>query len=503
MNDFFTIVSSNKIGNVFYFDVTINPNSQVFKGHFPNQPVVPGVFSIDMIRQCFASTSDFGTAGRFHSIKQCKFLQPIIPKEGQILRIEIHSPQTGNTPLQATIFENDKPVLKLKATILNVAVIIPTYNNEKTITKVVEEVKYYADNIIVVNDGSTDGTGDILRSTQGITLLQHTTNRGTGAALKTTFRHALATGFTHAITIDADGQHKASNIPAFLNELANAPASAGKCYDTSNGSNTLIIGARNLHAENMPPKNTFANKFSNFWIWAETSVRLQDTQSGFRLYPLEPLRKMKFITHHYDFEVELMVRLSWKGVILKNIPIDVYYPPADEKVSHFKPFKDFARISALNFLLVFYALLWAHPTRFFRQFSWRDFVYTKDSNIKIALSVGTGIACGILPAWGCQMILAGVTALAFKLNKLITIASSNISIPPMIPVILYASYAIGELVVGRPVTISFSHISFETIGTVLFQYITGSFILAGTAGFVFGVISYILLSIFRKRNFNK
>ncbi|MDR0619245.1 MAG: DUF2062 domain-containing protein [Bacteroidales bacterium] len=490
MSDFFTIISSEKQGDVFSFNVTLNPDNEVFKGHFPNQPVVPGVFSIDMIRQCFtsiANTADF----RFHSIKQCKFLQPIIPKKGQILRIEIHPPQTGSALLHAAIFENDKPVLKLKATVLNVAVVIPTYNNEKTIAKVIEEVKYYADNIIVVNDGSTDATGEILRNMQGITLLQHATNEGKGAALKTAFRYALANGFIHAITIDADGQHKASNITVFLNELANGD------------DNTLLTGARNLHAENMPEKNTFANKFSNFWIWAETGIRLQDTQSGFRLYPLKPLQKMKFITRRYDFEVELMVRLSWKGVMLKNIPIEVYYPPANERVSHFKPFKDFMRISMLNFLLIPYALLWVHPTHLFRHFSWRNIVYAKDSNMKIALSIGTGVACGILPVWGYQIILAGFAALIFKLNKLITLASSNISIPPMIPVVLYASYAIGGLVMRRPLTISLSNISFETISTGLLQYIAGSIILAGTAGFVFGVISYILLSIFRKRNFNK
>jgi uncharacterized protein (DUF2062 family) len=161
------------------------------------------------------------------------------------------------------------------------------------------------------------------------------------------------------------------------------------------------------------------------------------------------------------------------------------------------------RIGALNFLLVNYAILWTHPTRFFRQFSWKNFIHTKDSNIKISLSVGTGVAFGILPVWGYQMVLAGVTAITFKLNKLITVAASNISIPPMIPIILYASYAIGGLIMGRPLTISFSDISLKTLleafATAFLQYIAGSFILAGTAGFVFGIICYVFLTIFRPK----
>jgi uncharacterized protein (DUF2062 family) len=156
------------------------------------------------------------------------------------------------------------------------------------------------------------------------------------------------------------------------------------------------------------------------------------------------------------------------------------------------------RISALNFLLVLYAIIWAHPVRFFRQFSWKNLTHTPDTNIKIALSIGTGVAFGLLPIWGYQMISAGITAIALKLNKFITVAASNISIPPMIPIILYASYAIGGLVMRQPVTISFSHISFETLGAGLLQYVVGSFLLAGTAGFMFGLVSYFLLTVFRK-----
>lgn len=98
----------------------------------------------------------------------------------------------------------------------------------------------------------------------------------------------------------------------------------------------------------MPSKNTFANKFSNFWYKVETGQTLSDSQSGFRLYPLTRLKGMRFYTPRYEFEVEVIVRAAWRGVAVKNIPIRVYYPPQEERVSHFKPAKDFTRISVLN-----------------------------------------------------------------------------------------------------------------------------------------------------------
>ena len=89
----------------------------------------------------------------------------------------------------------------------------------------------------------------------------------------------------------------------------------------------------------MPSENTFANKFSNFWYKVETGQTLTDTQSGFRLYPLEKLQSIRFITRRYEFEVEVIVRAAWRGINVENVPIKVYYPPKDERVSHFRPLK--------------------------------------------------------------------------------------------------------------------------------------------------------------------
>ena len=228
-------------------------------------------------------------------------------------------------------------------------VIIPTYNNCRTIRKVVMDVSQYCSQVIVVDDGSTDGTSVVVDSlSHMVTLVSYQPNRGKGHALVAGFRKAKEMGFTHAITIDADGQHFADDIPVFMREFA---ASEDK----------IIVGARNLTEENMPRGNTFANRFSNFWFRLQTGINLQDTQSGYRLYPLDALRGLSFITSRYEAELELLVFAAWAGTRISSVPVKVYYPPADERVSHFRPVYDFVRISILNTILCVLALVYGYP----------------------------------------------------------------------------------------------------------------------------------------------
>lgn len=136
---------------------------------------------------------------------------------------------------------------------LKVCVIIPTYNNQDTIASVINDVKNYTNKIIVVNDGSTDKTSEILKQFGDTIVIEYAENIGKGQAIRLGFIKALELRFEYAITIDADGQHYADDLPLFLQKLKENPKS-------------LIIGSRNINAEGMPGKNTFANKFSNFWF---------------------------------------------------------------------------------------------------------------------------------------------------------------------------------------------------------------------------------------------
>lgn len=376
-----------------------------------------------------------------------------------------------------------------------ICVLIPTYNNAATVGKVIEESKLYCKDIFVVNDGSTDNTTAVLDSIEGINVISYMPNRGKGHALQCGLNKARECGFDYCITLDADGQHYPSEIPKFIEAVGTNPGS-------------LIIGARNLNAENMPGKNTFANKFSNFWFKVETWQTLHDTQSGFRLYPLKEIEEIKLFTGMYEFELEIIVKAAWRGIKVMNIPIKVYYPPAGERVSHFKPLRDFTRISLLNTFLVLVALLWYYPKKFISsltrenisRFIEENITDTKESNVRLAAAVGYGVFCGIIPFWGYQMIFAGVSAHFLKLNKVIAILASNISIPPMIPFIIFGSLFTGGLILGKQTIIPLSEINFETATNALLQYLIGSVIFAVAAGFVFFILAFVVFKLFRKES---
>ena len=233
-------------------------------------------------------------------------------------------------------------------------VIIPTFNNVQTIGQVVKDVMSYCDQLIVVDDGCTDGTLDVLHPlSESIHLVSYQPNRGKGHALVAGFKKAKELGYTHAITIDADGQHFADDIPQLIAEMERCPQA-------------IIVGCRNLTEKNMPRQNTFANRFSNFWFRLQTGINLSDTQSGYRLYTLSSLRGLSLITSRYEAELELLVFAAWAGVQICSVPVKVYYPPVEERVSHFRPVYDFVRISILNTILCVAALVYGYPRRLAR-----------------------------------------------------------------------------------------------------------------------------------------
>ncbi|MEN8121051.1 MAG: DUF2062 domain-containing protein [Bacteroidota bacterium] len=369
-------------------------------------------------------------------------------------------------------------------------VLIPTYNNATTITDVIKGVLEYCHDVYVINDGSTDNTVSLLEGfNTSIKIISYQQNQGKGHALKTGFRKAIEDGFEYAVTIDSDGQHFAHDLPVFLEKLEDEP-------------NAVIIGARQLNQENMSGGSSFANKFSNFWFKVETSYSLQDTQSGYRLYPLKHISKMRFFTKKYEFEIEIMVRLSWRGCKVISVPIDVFYPTKEERISHFRPFKDFFRISILNTVLVFLALIfflprniiWKYKKKKLKQIIKEDIFGSNIPTHKIAISIGFGVFMGIVPIWGYQLAAGFALAHIFKLNKSIFFVFANISLPPMIPLILYLSYILGAALFGEiNWLINIDNISFETIKDNLKLYLVGSMALAVLAGSLFGIASYFIL----------
>jgi glycosyltransferase involved in cell wall biosynthesis len=197
--------------------------------------------------------------------------------------------------------------------------------------------------ILAVNDCSSDSTQAILTELK-VRHLRLPVNLGIGGAVQAGYKFADLNGYDIAVQLDADGQHDPGDIPALV-------AAAGE--------RTLVIGSRNLTAEGMPSGNTFANRFSNFWVTVQTGRKLPDTQTGFRVYPLEDLPSLKLLTARYEAELTLLVFSAWKGLKLVPIPVRVYYP--EDRVSHFRPFADFFRISVLNTVLCVLALVYGYP----------------------------------------------------------------------------------------------------------------------------------------------
>lgn len=377
----------------------------------------------------------------------------------------------------------------------NCCVIIPTYNNQTTLGRVIADVMAFTSRIIIINDGSTDNTEKVLEQFPQLQILKNEENRGKGYSLRKAFKYALANGYDYAITIDSDGQHLASDLPVFLEKSALIP-------------NALIIGSRNMSVDNVPLKSSVGKRFSNFWITVMTGLNLSDTQSGYRLYPIRKLEGTGYISSRFEFEVEVIVKAAWKDIKIESVPIQVYYAPEGERVSHYRPFIDFMRISLLNVLLVTLSLFTFWPKKAisrYRKKSIRQLIHDEiylatGSNLKIALAIGFGVFMGIVPIWGYQLLVGFTLAHFFKLNKAIFFVAANISFPPVIPLILFASFYTGGLLLGSGGlhTFSWNEFTFELAFTYLKQYIIGAVVFAIAGGFIAFIISYSLLSLLRK-----
>ena len=380
---------------------------------------------------------------------------------------------------------------------IRTCVIIPTYNNGSTLAAVIDDVASYTSDLIVVNDGSTDDTLQILRSKPGLQYISYPTNRGKGWALRQGFAHACSLGYSHAITIDSDGQHFAKDLPVFQEALS-AHTSA------------IIIGARNMDQEGIPGKSSFGKRFSNFWFRLETGISCPDTQSGYRLYPIAQLQDIRFFSVKYEFEIEVLVRAAWKGIEVIAVPVDVFYPPKTVRISHFRPFRDFFRISVLNSILVIMAFFYIKPRDFFRSLLNRqklrqllqdELLHPKQSDYLKSCSVGFGVCMGILPIWGFQLLVAIFLAIVMRLNKALVIIAANISIPPMIPLIIWGSFRFGAFWMhDSAADIAFSSkITLQSVGAHAAQYILGSMTLAVFAGLVAASLTFVLLKIFNRK----
>jgi glycosyltransferase involved in cell wall biosynthesis len=210
------------------------------------------------------------------------------------------------------------------------AALVPAYQAASTVGDVVRGTRAVLADVIVVDDGSTDGTGEVAQAA-GAIVLRQSPNAGKGVALLRGFRHLAGDGFTHAVTLDADGQHFPDEIPVLLAALAATPSA-------------LVVGVRRKEGQAIKAIARFGNVVADRLMRVIAGQPLPDTQSGFRVYPLAATLALGATGARYDFETEVLFRAARRGLPLVGVPVRVYYPPIAERVSHYRPWVDTLRI---------------------------------------------------------------------------------------------------------------------------------------------------------------
>lgn len=361
--------------------------------------------------------------------------------------------------------------------ILRVCVVIPTYNNLRTISEVVRDVIQMTPfPVLIVDDGSTTPVENSLYSwsvreaieQKRIRVVRFDKNVGKGAALQFAIQDLVGRGFTHMITMDGDGQHLASELYKLVEKSLENP------WD-------LVIGHRRIDSDKVPRLSILGRKFSNFWVNYQTGLQVQDSQSGFRMYPLYNIQNLTFFTRRFDFEIEVLIRTLWSGVEVREVEIEVCEAEAPEGFSHFHKVWDNFRIVALNFALVAVSLIKSHrdPGQFAR-------------------AVGLGVFIGCSPLFGFHTLLVLLFGFFLRMNVVAMLIGSLVSMPMFAPMLVITSIYIGRNYLGvQPNPAAFSHFD---------QWLAGSVVVGGSLAIAAFALTYVTTKILqmvgRKRRLN-
>jgi uncharacterized protein (DUF2062 family) len=403
----------------------------------------------------------------------------------------------------------------------NPVVVAPTYNNARTLGAVIDGVTSLRFPIIVVNDGSTDETmtvlaerGKAVNVTVNVTVITHAKNRGKAAALRTAFAAAREAGYTHALSIDTDGQHDPAEIPKLIEHARRQPQA-------------LVLGLRDESAPGYPSKSRLGRRVSNLAIRMESGLRVEDSQCGMRVYPLGLVSAVRCRAGRYGFETEIVTRAAWAGCPIVEVPVACRYLPAGQRVSHLNPFVDTVRGIFMHFRLLGRAMLpwpahpkWpgeshapAHPKKSgFRRLrdwlspteAWRQVRNDRVSRESFAAALAVGAFIGNLPAYGVQALIGLYAARRLHLHPIGVIVGTHISTPPLGPTLNAAAIALGHLILhgslptGRDY--NFHHTGFlELVRKVLLEWVIGSPIIGLVCAVLVFVISNRLLRLAAKR----
>jgi glycosyltransferase involved in cell wall biosynthesis/uncharacterized protein (DUF2062 family) len=335
-------------------------------------------------------------------------------------------------------------------------VVAPTYNNADTLMAVLRAIEAVHLPVLVVNDGSDDATCPLLANwiagAGGRFLVTHEKNCGKAAALRSGFAEARRLGFTHAATIDTDGQHDPQDLLA-VRELAEAHPQA------------IVVGVRSIETANYPIKSLVGRRVSNLLVWMLGGVRVSDSQCGLRIYPLAVLESLRARAGRYAFETEVLIRAGWANAEVVQSPIRCIYFDGLARVSHFKPWRDSLSASWMHMKLIARTLLpWpaekVRPigpssgtgTIVERMLRWINPLPTlraarRDGKARetFARSLGTGLFFAFLPPMGFKTVGCLAVAKAFGLQPTIVLAGSSLQTPPVGIVLGIISLNVGHL----------------------------------------------------------
>lgn len=368
-----------------------------------------------------------------------------------------------------------------------VLVVVPVYNHAGSLRSVVERALAVHPDVLVVDDGSTDAPIGALDGLN-VMIVRHTANLGKGAAILTACREAAASGMTHILTIDADGQHDPAEIPKFLDRVTREPM-------------TIFVGKRDFSAPNVPGAAKFGRAFGNFWLRVQTGHRIADIQSGYRLYPVAVLQGLTLRERRYAFEVEVLVKAAWAGVPLRDVDVSVYYAPGRERISHFRMARDNMRISHVNALLTLRSFLpWphrqlvraadgalsvVHPMR-----SVRSLLEHCADPREIAYGAAIGAVIAALPVLGFQGMITLFICGYFRLNRAAALLTNQLGTPPLIQA---ACIQIGYYFrFGRFLTEFSAETLWNQAPQRLYEWLLGSLIIGPALGALLGAAFYIL-----------
>jgi glycosyltransferase involved in cell wall biosynthesis len=235
------------------------------------------------------------------------------------------------------------------------AFVIPVFNHARNIEGVIAAAVKSGAPVIVVDDGSTDETKDKVASVPRATVVRHATNLGKGAAILTGLATAAAApiGARFAVTVDGDGQHAPDDARTLLAAVWNGVAPQA-CF---------VLGHRaGMEQSHVPWTSRAGRKFSGFWIWASGGPMLEDSQSGFRVYPVAETLALPTRSRRFEFEVEVLVHARRAGIPIREVPVSVAYNPPGGRVSHFRPWRDFGR-NSMTFTRLIVSRLLPFPRR--------------------------------------------------------------------------------------------------------------------------------------------